>query len=147
MADSITNDLLNALGGVARNFLQSVCDLDLILNGNDDEPDLLQMSPYHDDQSLIDIISKKKDIFKCMSINIQSLNSKIDELKIYIEHLKQSGCQFDAILLQETWLNNDTNSARFNIDGYNLITKPYQCSTHGGLQYISTMIYHSKSLM
>ena len=133
MTDSITSDLLTTLGGVARNSLLSVCDLDSVLNDDDEEPELLQMSPYYDDQMLIDVISKKNDIFKCMSINIQSLNSKIDELRIYIEHLKQSGCHFDAILLQETWLSNNNDCSRFHIDGYNLVTKPCECSTHGGL--------------
>jgi len=47
--------------------------------------------------------------------------------------LKHSGCHFDAILIQETWLNENSDTNRFHIDNYTLITKPCQTSSHGGL--------------
>jgi hypothetical protein len=38
-----------------------------------------------------------------LSLNIQSLNSKFDELKVFILELHQKGLNIEVIALQETW--------------------------------------------
>ena len=108
-----------------------------VLNANDPDdeelPDLLKHSPYYNDEALIQILKDKQNVFTVLSLNIQSLQSKIDILKIYLENLHQSGCEFSAICLQETWLHDYNNISLLNIPGYNLITRYASCSTHGGV--------------
>ena len=47
--------------------------------------------------------------------------------------MQDSGCQFDVICLQETWVDQSFDIGALNFDGYELISKPRTCSTHGGL--------------
>ena len=41
--------------------------------------------------------------------------------------------KLDAIILQETWIGNDNETSLLQIDGYNLVSKPYEITSHGGL--------------
>ena len=75
-----------------------------------------------------------KEKLSIMSLNCQSLNAKIDNLRILIEHLGKKDCIFDCICLQETWLNNENcHQPTLHIEGYNLITQHRRISRHGGL--------------
>lgn len=132
MAKSINESMLRNIGGTLLNSLQYYTEIDDV-DENEEEPQVLQASPYYNDEMLCNLLVKKRKVFKCLSLNIQSLNAKIDELKIYLEILKQSDCCFDAILVQETWLNQYHDLSRFQIENYTLVTKPYHSSTHGGL--------------
>ncbi len=40
---------------------------------------------------------KSKEVFSILSTNIQDSNAKIDELKIFVEHLKPIDFEFSAI--------------------------------------------------
>ena len=103
-------------------------------SGNDtEEPVLLTHSPYYDNEKLINTLKEKLNSFKIYSINCQSLNAKLDELKVYIEMLNIEGCKFDALCLQEVWLDGDINTSVYKIDGYNFILKGRNKSRHGGL--------------
>ena len=68
-----------------------------------------------------------------MSLNIQSLNAKFDGLVIFLHKLNESGCEFGAIFIQETWLTDQSDVSLFKIDGYNFISQGKKCSAHGGL--------------
>ena len=70
-----------------------------------------------------------------LSVNIQSLNSKFNQLLGLIEILQDKSLNFDVICLQESWLSEDDNYNLFNIGGYNLYKKHLEvdCSSHGGL--------------
>lgn len=99
----------------------------------DEEPVLIQQSPYVDDNELIEILKTKSHFVKCLSINIQSLNAKIDQLRIYIENLKRNDCEFDAVCIQETWVNDKHSADLLQIDGYRLVLQMCSSTTHGGL--------------
>ena len=94
---------------------------------------MIEHSLYLDDIKLIEILQAKRDIFKCLSINIQSLNAKYDQLKIYLQNLAENDCFFYAICLQETWIGEKNDVTSLQLDGYHLITQPYSCSSHAGL--------------
>ena len=47
--------------------------------------------------------------------------------------LNIEGCKFDALCLQEVWLDGDINTSVYKIDGYNFILKGRNKSRHGGL--------------
>ena len=67
------------------------------------------------------------------SMNCQSLNAKVDELRILFHELENSNCFFDAICLQETWLDKNSDTSLLAIEGYNLISQGKLCSAHSGL--------------
>ena len=109
------------------------CLLELNEIEQDAEPSLIGDSPYVDRDMLLNILDSKKDVFKCLGLNVQSLNAKIDQLRVYITDLRMNNCQFQAICLQETWLGSHHDTSTLEIDNYNLILKPHKASRHGGL--------------
>jgi len=50
-----------------------------------------------------------------------------------MQHLKENGCCFDAVCIQETWLSSKHDTSLLQLEGYNLVSKPYRCSSHAGL--------------
>jgi len=59
-------------------------------------------SDYHDLQSFISKFKGAKEpLF--ISVNIQSLNSKFNELKLFVNELKCNDIEPDMLILQETW--------------------------------------------
>ena len=105
----------------------------------------MQLSSYHDDDSLNTLFNIKADSFSILSLNCQSLNAKFDQLiNITVQQLRSEGHEFKVICLQETWLSDDSETALFQIQGYNLVQHGKQCSAHGGLAiYISTKLNFS----
>ena len=69
-------EILNSIGGLHYTSLNSLIESN-IDNEDNEEPQLLNKSPYVDHANLIDTLKQKTDIFKCLSLNIQSLNAKI----------------------------------------------------------------------
>ena len=69
------NMMFNNFEAIATNSLVDLTDPDYYDNDNE-EPMLLQSSPYYDHESLIQLLHTKRDIFKCISVNIQSLNAR-----------------------------------------------------------------------
>ena len=66
-------------------------------------------------------------------MNFQSLNAKINQIKLKIEYLRENGVEFSAICLQETWLSDDSDTSLLQIDGYQLLSQGKTCTSHGGL--------------
>jgi hypothetical protein len=148
---SIESNVLNNLGGVTDNSLVSIiAENDIVI---DEEPDLLTHSSYFSTEMFIELIKKMDNVFKCLSLNIQSLNAKIEQLRIYTHLLKQHEISLDMILLQETWLSSEHDTSLLQLDGYDLITQPYEITKHGGLamyirqglEYNVTQITRSQS--
>ena len=99
-------------------------------HSEDGIPSIIQNSPYYTSESMLNIFTDCES-FKILSLNCQSLNSKFDQLKIYIEECYEA--KFDAICLQETWLNDNSELSMFQLKGYNLISKSKTASEHGGV--------------
>ena len=68
-----------------------------------------------------------------MSSNIQSINAKMDELKAFVIEMEQLNFQFDAICLQETWLDDTQYTSLIQLDNYTCITQSKSSSSKGGL--------------
>jgi len=71
---------------------------------------------------------KNEQLF--LSLNVQSLPAKFNELEDFITYLKNNRCEPDFICLQETWKIID--QSLFNIEGYNLEIKSRSKNTQGG---------------
>ena len=130
-----SHTILEHFGGLNANSLVHL----LHNNTDNDEPDFMQLSSYHDDDSLNTLFNIKADSFSILSLNCQSLNAKFDQINIKVQQLRSEGHEFKVICLQETWLSDDSETALFQIQGYNLVQLGKQCSAHGDLAiYIST---------
>ena len=99
----------------------------------ENEPIVLEKSPYINDNDFIELLRNKKDTFKIISLNCQSLNAKFEMLKTYIDKWNDSNGKLDAICLQETWLAAGADSSLLQLPGYNLISQGKTCSVHGGV--------------
>ena len=124
-------DILANIGGSSSHSLVEIIEnIDLLA---EEEPQMMQHSHYLDDRKLIEILQANCNHFKCLSLNIQSLNSKFDQLKIFLEALKNDGCHLDALCIQETWISNTADTNLLELEDFNLISQPYTCSSHAGL--------------
>ena len=77
-------------------------------------------------------MSSNNSNFSILSLNVQSINAKFDELKITIEQINQVHT-ISVICIQESWLQNESNINLYQLDNYNLISKSKYSSEHGGL--------------
>ena len=113
IASIMTNNqnVLEHFGGVNANSLCQLLNINDDNDHQDDEPNIMQISSYYDDD----------------------INAKFDQLNIKVQQLKSNGYKFSAICLQETWLSSDSDTSLFKIDGYKLTSQGKMCSSHGGL--------------
>ena len=111
----------------------------------DGEPVTLKHSSYIDDDELIETQNERKS-FTILSLNCQSLNAKIDEIKILVETLKYNQSFFCAICLQETWLSDRSDTTLLKLDDYNLISQGKICATHRGFAVYLSGKYNYKLL-
>ena len=138
MCGRLNQTILENFGGVDANSLCQLLNNTYDNDHPDDEPNIVQMSSYYDDDSLNNLFRDKRNSFCILSLNCQSINAKFDQLNIKVQQLKGNGYEFSAICLPETWLSSDSDTSLFKIDGYNLISQGKMCSSHGGLAiYVS----------
>ncbi len=111
-----------------------------IFNESDSESDnfsQLQDSPYGDSSISCNYYSEEEFItdhsknkgFSCLSLNIQSLSSKFQELNELVEGFGQNSYCFDVLILQELWRINDSDV--LSIDGYQDIIFKSRTSAQG----------------
>ena len=82
LVESVSDTILKSLGGTEKKYLCKILDTSSV---NENEPVFINPSFYHDDQMLVDQLSKHISKFSLLSLNIQSINAKIHELRILIE--------------------------------------------------------------
>ena len=127
-----THDILSKYGGTLTNNLQNI-----IISNEDSHKDVFnsKSSLYYDIGTVEHFLVNHKDKFCLLSMNVQSLRAKFDQLQSILQNLKHKSLFFDCVCLQETWLSENDNYSLFNIDGYTLIKKDLEdsCSKHGGL--------------
>ena len=147
---SVTEDMLSNYGGFDENSLNNIIAPDGNINedDNNDLYDLIRHSFYYSDadEQILSHLSEKRQNLSILSMEIASLNTKFDQLKIYVELLKTHNCEFSIICLQENWLSDISDTSLFQLDGYTMLSQGKICSGHGGLViYISTR-FHYKHL-
>ena len=57
------------------------------------------MSQYYNTDEIINVIQNNPTAFTVLSLNCQSLPSKLDQLKLYLATLKNNSLLFSAICL------------------------------------------------
>jgi endonuclease/exonuclease/phosphatase family metal-dependent hydrolase len=104
-------------------------------NNEDEMPRLFANSPYYNNEDAVDLLVSKINNFSILSLNSQSLHSKYNQLRIYVEYFAQANFNFDIICLQETWINANHDISMFQLDDYVFIHQTSSCSAHGGVAY------------
>ena len=124
--------------------------LDKLNMGDDDDssldemPTLLSQSLYYTTNDVTNLLNSKNNSISIYSLNCQSLQSKFDQLNIYVQTFKDADNPFSIICLQESWLKLNHDISLLEIDGYSFIHVPSSCSTHGGVaMYIRNDIEYS----
>ncbi len=147
---------LTGQGGVHKNSLCTILNTEItdkITSNENDENNHIQIikhSPYFDDKQFKDKIeSISKHSFAIYSTNIESVRSKIDQLKIVIKDLKNENFEFDAICLQECYINDQVDTSQIQLDNYHApIIQGSSCTVKGGLLvYIHSKYPKPKLLM
>ena len=100
---------------------------------DEQESQLLKHSSYYDADQFAELTDRCRHNFRILTLNIESINAKFDELTIYIEELSKINFKFSVICLQETWLSDDVDLSIFKIAGYDCISQGKSCSKKGGL--------------
>ena len=138
------DEIIQSFGGnINSHSLIHVIDAEIDLSDStpeENEPTIIKHSSYHTFESLVSTLKKAKNNFSIFSSNIQSLNAKWDEFKIFLKRLDKNGVFFSALCLQETWLAENANLSQYELGNYEMIPQGKHCSSAGGL-----MIYLHKN--
>ena len=133
--DNVTldaNSLLQQYGGANKNMLENIINAFV---QDENELNIIQHSPYYSIEELPDYLNTDKKTFNILSLNVNSLLSKIDQLKILLHIIEEQGIIFDALCIQESHLDSTytTTSAIIGIENYNCIPQGKYCGNKGGL--------------
>ena len=138
--------LLSHYGGLKQNSLNHILNPD---NENDifledNFMKIIKLSTYLNIDEFKLFCKKDKKDFTIMSINIQCLNAKFEQLELFLADLKLHHSELSGICVQETWLAESADLTLYQLDGYDLITKGFMSSTHGGLAiYVNSMFNYT----
>ena len=141
---ALDNAFLKHHGGLEKNSLDRI----LRQHCNEESIDLhtFTSSSYYDHNLFNKLIQAHKQQFSIMSSNIQSINAKIDELKAFVIEMEQLNFQFDAICLQETWLDDTQDTSLIQLDNYTCITQSKSSRSKGGLLIYLNNKYRYKTI-
>ena len=92
--------LLTKFGGKNINSLNNVLNV-AINKYEENEIPLIKQSPYVNTDELISFCVEKANNFTILSLNVQSLNGKFDQIQILLSKLKFKRVQFNATCLQK----------------------------------------------
>ena len=107
----------------------------------------LQKSEYLSPEHILTYMKDNRDKFTLMSLNLNSLNTKISELRIFVEDLQSQNLGFTIIAVQEARINAKTINQlnEYEIPGYKLETQLCQIdSQNGGLAFYIKYGYTGK---
>ena len=106
----------------------------------------MKHSAYYGKTEFSKLLNKKTG-FTILSVNIQCVNTKFDDLQSFVNRMNLTN-SISVICLQECWLKDTDNVSMFNLTDYNLVSLPRTCFGHGGLmiyvhnQFQCTTINH-----
>ena len=127
---SLDESILGSFGGCDINSLKTY----LHMNTDDNnELDAIKHSSYYDVNQFQTLLQTDASSFSILSTNIESVNSKITDIQIFVELLRQNNLELSAICLQECWISDTDDISHLKINGYNCIHQGKSCSNKGGL--------------
>jgi len=129
----LDHEFLQHIGGTNRNSFIKVINPDIDEDCESNSPEIINHSSYYDSEKLSSLLQTSKNKFTVFSTNIQSINAKIDELRIFVDSLKAFNFMFSAICLQESWLSEGDCTSLIQLEGYECISQGKTSSSKGGL--------------
>ena len=133
MYNTMSSDevILHSYGGYQNNSLRAYLHLD----DNDDINELsaIKHSSYYDIDQFKSLLQDNVNSFSILSSNIESINSKITDIQLFVEELRQNNLELSAICLQECWISDSEDISHIEINGYQCIRQGKSCSNKGGL--------------
>ena len=139
----LANDLLGYIGGIDANNLNSILQID---SRHDDQTETFNPSNYYDIDSFIKVFENGDQMFTTLSLNIESINAKFNQLTGFLDNLVSNKCEIDAIFIQETWLTDQQCKSNvikhYHIPGYHTIALGRKCGRKGGLIIYLRDIYN-----
>ena len=103
-----SSNILKNFGGLDKNNLIELFQL------NNDNLFQIKKSLYYDINNMITFLENHKNELCVLSLNIKSIRSKFPQLQSLLRILSNKSYCFDAICIQETWLNENDNYHFFN---------------------------------
>ena len=88
-------DIILEFGGIQNNSLHKVID-----DERDNNIENIPLSSYINNNNLNAILQNNKDNFTILSLNMQSLSAKFDQLKIFLHDLNDHGHKISAICIR-----------------------------------------------
>jgi len=113
----------------------SLIDILNSYDSTDGELNLMNHTKYMDEDSLASLKIIHNNFLNILSLNCQSLLAKLDELKIFLNILKEKGIISHVICLQETWIDERFDTSLAQKNGYNFVSQNRSCSSHGGVAF------------
>ena len=99
---STETDILTTIGGLHNNSLNHILNADVAGQNEDIDYEIttIKHSPCLNNSEFSKILKDNQLQFCVLSLNIQFLNAKYDELVILFHKLNESGCEFGVICIQ-----------------------------------------------
>lgn len=110
------------------------------------EPHVFTSSPYWNVTETANHLKSTPNAFTVFSINSQSIRAKFNLLKIFIHELDLMNCSFSAICIQESWLDDNTDTSPIILENYTIINQPCRISKHSGLLIYLRKDYNYKTI-
>ena len=132
--------ILRNYGGQTSNSLTNIFEPDL----DDQEPVLLESSPYHTTESMIKSLKTFDGNFTLLTLNTQSLYAKFADIDTLLNQLSEKSIEIGAICIQETWMSKTSDLTLLNLDNFILISQGYSTTTHGGLAIYVNSKYNTE---
>jgi len=131
---NLNEETLEPHGGFAKNYLNNLLHLEDEIFDDDEGPQLrFKLSPYND-ESINAYCVSNKDSINIMSLNAQSIFSKIDHLKITLEELKiKHNFVIHIVSIQEGHITEEKSKPQIEIDDYELFIEPSKIGKKGGI--------------
>ena len=122
------------LGNININERNSLLDLvQNIFPDSEEVVSFIDHPKYYNDQDYKDCLSRSKGALKILNLNCGRLNSKFDNLKIFLADCNNISFPIHVITLQETQINSNADIQYFELPGYTLVYDLARINYFGGV--------------
>ena len=111
------DDLLARFGGTTVNDMNNVLNINDEADPDDDISTLL-LTRYFETNELERYLKDHKHQFTLLSLNVQIIRAKFDQLSVILCTLYNGGLSFSTICFKETWLAENDDVTPFLLPGY-----------------------------
>ena len=115
---NLIDETLSHFGGTANNNLNDALHLDILPDEDIETQSQFKLTAYHDLETIGTYKLHTKNSIYILSLNIESIFAKIDQLKLLIKTLHADNIQLHVITIQEAWLTEGRPLSLIEIENY-----------------------------